>query len=139
MDSRTAPRAAEKAARDLMNSRAAVVGELAVASAERAQLETQVTVASERGRQLVAKAEAEAARLLNAAQVCVQDAEQHYADVYSATTAAGWAPADLTALGFHPVPTSTRRRRSTPDPPAGNNAFPPPDPSRGRHSPTRDG
>jgi len=47
-----------------------------------------------------------------------RDADQRYADVYSAATAAGWARADLTALGFPAVPPSTRRRRTNPSEPA---------------------
>ena len=112
MDTRTARRAAEKAARDLINDRAALIGELAVARADRTQLDTDITAACERGRQLVAAAEAEAAGLLDTAQAGVRQADQRYADVYSAATAAGWAAADLTALGFAPG-NSPRRRRST--------------------------
>ena len=112
MDTRTARRAAEKAARELITDRAAVVGELAVAHAERTQVDALVTSAGERGRQLVAAAEAEAAGLLDTAQAGVRHADQRYADVYSAATAAGWAAADLTALGFQPAPTRTRRRTS---------------------------
>ena len=112
MDTRTARRAAEKAARDLINDRAALIGELAVARAERSQLDINIAAAGERGRQLVAAAEAEAAGLLDTAQAGVRHADQRYADVYSAATAAGWAAADLTALGFQPAPTRTRRRTS---------------------------
>lgn len=115
MDSRSARRAAEKAARDLITNRAALVGELGVAAAERTQLAADVTAADERGRQLVADAEAQAARLVAAVQDLVADGEQRYADAYTAATAAGWAPSDLTALGFPPVATSsTRRRRPSP-------------------------
>jgi len=111
MDTRAARRAAEKAARDLINKRAALVGELGVAQAERTQLDADVTAAAERGRQLVAAAEVEAGQLVETAQACVRDADQRYADVYSAVTAAGWAVADLTALGFPPRDGATPRRR----------------------------
>lgn len=111
MDTRTARRAAEKAARDLINDRATFVGELGVVQAERTQLEDDVATAAERGRQLVAEAQAEAARLLEHAQGGVRDAEQHYNDVYTAATAAGWAPADLTALGFAPATTGSKSRQ----------------------------
>ena len=114
MDTRTARRAAEKAARDLITDRAALIGELAVARAERTQLDTDITAAGERGRQLVTAAQAEAAALLDTAQAGVRQADQRYADLYGAATAAGWAPADLTALGFAPSNDHPqRRRRST--------------------------
>ena len=111
MDTRAARRAAEKAARDLINNRAALIGELGVARAERTQLDADVATAVDRGRQLIAEAPAEAARLLEDAQTCVRDADQRYADVYSATTAASWTPADLTALGFPAGQAHTALRR----------------------------
>ncbi len=111
MDTRAARRAAEKAARHLMNSRAALVGELGVLHADRARLAQDVVDAASRGRQLIADAEAEAARLVAAAQNLAQDGEQRYADAYSAATTGGWAPADLHALGFQPVNGSGSRRR----------------------------
>lgn len=113
MDTRAARRAAEKAARDLMTSRAALVGELGVVQAELGQLAEDVAAVTTRGRQLVAAAEDEAARLVAAAQAVVVNSEQRYADVYGAATAGGWTPADLSALGFPPATgTSPRRRRS---------------------------
>lgn len=114
MDTRTARRAAEKAARDLMNSRAALIGELAVASAERDQLDAAVTAAGDRGRQLVTAAQDEADQLLATAQAHVRDANQRYADLYNAATTSGWAPADLSALGFPSSLPGARRRRTTP-------------------------
>lgn len=123
MDSRTARRTAEKAARDLVTTRAALVGEVGVAAAERTQLTDDITAATERGRQLVASAQAEAARLVAAAQDLVTAGEQRYTDAYTAATAAGWTPSDLTALGFPPATsTPTRRRR----PAATDQAAPPP-------------
>lgn len=111
MDTRVARRAAEKAARDLITSRAVVVGELGVVAAERAQLAEGVSAANRRGRDLVAAAEAEAARLVAAAQDLVAEADQRYTDVYNAATGAGWTSADLVALGFQPGTASTTRRR----------------------------
>lgn len=124
MDTRAARRAAEKAARDLINDRAALIGELGVAQAERTQLDTDVTAAAERGRQLLAEAEADAARLLESAQARVRDAGARYADVYSAATAAGWTPADLAALGFRPSPGSSSGRRTSPSQPTDTAASP---------------
>ncbi len=118
MDSRTARRAAEKAARDLITSRAALVGELGVLHAERARLATDTDDATERGRQLVADAQAQAAHLVAAARDLSRDADQRYTHAYDAATSGGWTPTDLTALGFQPAQPAqpaNRRRRSTSD------------------------
>jgi hypothetical protein len=116
VDTRAARRAAEKAARDLINNRAVLVGEFGVTSVERGRLAGDVAAAAARGQQLVADAEAEAARLVAAAQDLAQDGEQRYADAYSAATAGGWTAADLTALGFQPAPTGRRRRSAVEQP-----------------------
>lgn len=94
-----------------MNKRAVLVGELAVADTERARLEADVSTAAARGRQFIAQAEADAARLVTAAQDLAQNGQQRYADAYTAATAGGWAPADLTHLGFAPSSSKTVRRR----------------------------
>lgn len=114
MDTRAARRAAEKAARSLMNSRATLVGQLGVTHAEKARLAEDVVAAAARGQQLVADAEAEAARLVAAAQDLTQDGEQRYADAYNAAMTGGWTPADLHALGFQPTNSSGPRRRRAP-------------------------
>jgi hypothetical protein len=119
MDSRAARRTAEKAARNLMNERAALVGELGVMDAERRRLADEVAAATRRGQQLVAEAETNAARLVAAAQDLAQDGEQRYAEVYSAATAGGWTAGDLTALGFAPGSNNPQRRRRSTTPSAG--------------------
>ena len=81
--------------------------------AERAKLAEDVATATTRGRDLFAAAETEAARLVTAAQDLVVDADQRYADIYSAATTAGWTPTDLNALGFQPA-AGTHRQRSGP-------------------------
>lgn len=116
MDTRSARRAAEKAARDLINSRAALVGELGVAHAERTHLSEGVGDATERGRQLLADAQAEADRLVSAAQALAQEGQQRYTDAYNAATATGWTPGDLDALGFAATDSNPRRRRPSPEP-----------------------
>ena len=118
MDTRAARRTAEKAARDLTTSRAALIGDLGVAQAERTQLDLDVTIAADRGQQLVTAAQADAARLLEVAHTQVRDADQRYADLYSAATTGGLTPADLTALGFPPTNNPRRRRPDTAPPPA---------------------
>jgi len=112
MDSRTARRSAEKAARDLVNSRAAVVGELGVMYAERARLAEEMNAATARGRQLIADAQAEASGLVAAAQDFAQAGAQLYADAYEVAATGGWTAADLAALGFEPTSRGTRRRRA---------------------------
>lgn len=120
MDARVARRAAEKAARDLINHRAALVGDLGVLLAERPRLAEDVTTAQERGGQLVAAAQAQASALVDAARDLVHDGEQRYAHAhahaYSAATAAGWAADDLAALGYQPAQTTSRPRRRQPSP-----------------------
>lgn len=112
MDTRTARRAAEKAARDLINGRAALVGELGVMHAERARLAEEVKAAAEQGRQLIADAGAEASSLVTSAQDLARAGAQLYADAYQVAAAGGWTAADLAALGFEPASTGTRRRRA---------------------------
>lgn len=111
MDTRAARRTAEKAARDLIATRADVVGELAVAAAERAQLTDQITAATDRGQQLVTAAHAEADRLVASARDLAADSEQRYTDAHNAATAAGWSSTDLTTLGFQPSTHTGPRRR----------------------------
>lgn len=110
MDVRVTRRAAEKAARTLINDRAGLVGELGVADAERTRLATDLEAAAGRGRELVAAAEQEAARLVEEAQKDLADGETHYATVRTAATDGGWLTADLTALGYPP----TKGRRPHP-------------------------
>ncbi len=112
MDARRARRAAEKAARDLINSRAALVGELGVMHAERARLAEEVKAAAEQGRQLIADAEAEASSLVTSAQDLSRAGDQLYADAYQVAATGGWTAADLTTLGFEPASIGPRRRRA---------------------------
>ncbi len=135
MDSRTARRAAERAARSLITSRAALVGKLGVLHADRTRLTADIDDATERARLLIADAQAQAAHLVAAAHDLARDAEQRYTHAYDAATSGGWTPTDLTALGFPPAqptqpaqPATRRRRRSTseaaPQPAAGNPPLP---------------
>lgn len=117
MDARAARRAAEKAARDLISDRAALVGQLGVLQAERTYLADAVAAARVRARQLVIEAEAEGKRLVTAARELAQIGEQRYADAYGAATTGGWTPVDLTALGFTTANTAARRRQGRGDEP----------------------
>lgn len=113
MEARTARRSAEKAARDLIRSRAAFVGELAALHSDRLRLTHDVTTAAARGEQLVEEAKAEAASRLAVASELAQDGERRYADAHAAAVAAGWTTADLAALGF-PAARRKGRRRGQP-------------------------
>ena len=113
MDVRDARRAAEKAARDLLNARTRVVGDLAVATAARAKATDAAARAGDQGRALVEAAKREAASITEAAAIVVADADAGYAAAHRAATAAGWQPAELTALGF-PAPTRFGRKEARP-------------------------
>lgn len=76
MDARAARRAAEKAARDLISSRGALVGKLGVVQADAAQLSDDLAAAADRGRQLFVEAEAEPCRLVASADHHAQEGEQ---------------------------------------------------------------
>ncbi len=121
MDARDARRAAEKAARDLINTRAALIGELGVAAARHANTTTGLTHAQHHAEALLDEARRRGAQLVHDAQSAVDDAAAACAAAYSSATAAGWTPAELDQLGF-PAPTPRRRTRpadkpaSTPDP-----------------------
>lgn len=114
MDVRVTRRAAEKAARTLINDRAGLVGELGVADAERTRLATNLEAAVARGRDLVTAADQEAARLLAEAQNDLADSETRYAAARTAATDGGWLTADLAALGY--PPTKARRSRGAEGP-----------------------
>ena len=113
MDNRTARRTAEKAARDLVATRAAVVGDLGVASAERTDQAAAVTAAQQYGQKLLRAAQEQSEQLVAAAQQNAEDATARYADAHQRALAAGWTSSDLDDLGFA-LRTATARRRRTP-------------------------
>lgn len=116
MDSRNSRRAAEKATRALLHTRAAVVGDLAVAGALRTTAEERLTAAAGGGQALIEAGHAQAAQLLTDAQTALDNAHTSYAATQTAAVDAGWQPAELRSLGY-PAPNS-RRRRARPAPPA---------------------
>ena len=111
MDTRTARRIAEKAARDLIKARSAVIGELGVVNAERLKLASEVDTAAEQGRQLRAAAETQAAALLVSARDVARAGEQRYVEALTAAVSAGWTFEDLNTMGFPDVRAQNRRRR----------------------------
>jgi len=119
MDARDARRAAEKAARDLINTRAALIGELGVAAARHANTTTGLTHAQHHAEALLDEARRRGAQLVHDAQSAVDDAAAACAAAYSSATAAGWTPAEHDPHGLPPPPPPRRpadKPASTPDP-----------------------
>ncbi len=118
MDARDARRAAEKAARDLINTRAALIGELGVAAARHTDTTTGVTDAQHQAEALLDEARRRGNQLIHDAQTAVEDTAAACAAAYDSATAAGWTPAELDQLGF-PAPTPPGRRSRAAAKPAG--------------------
>jgi hypothetical protein len=110
MDSRDTRRAAEKAARALLQARAAAVGDLAVADTSRAAAGERLTAAVGDGQALIEAAQQQAAQLLTDARAGLDDAHSSYAAAHAAALDAGWQPAELATLGY-PAPAGRRPRR----------------------------
>jgi len=109
MDARDARRAAEKAARDLINTRAALIGEIGVAAARHTDTTTGVTGAQHHAQALLDEARRRGNQLVRDAQTAVEDTAAACAAAYDSAAAAGWTPAELDQLGF-PAPAAPRRR-----------------------------
>jgi hypothetical protein len=109
MDARDARRAAEKAARDLINTRAALIGELGVAAARHTDTTTGVTHAHHHAQALLDEARRRGNQLVRDAQTAAEDTAAASAAAYDSATAAGWTPTELDQLGF-PAPTPPGRR-----------------------------
>jgi hypothetical protein len=109
MDTRIARRAAEKAARDLMKARSAVIGDLGVVNAERLRLAADVDTAAEEGRRLRTAAETRASELRAAARDVARAGEQRYVEALAAAVSAGWTLEDLSSMGFQDVRAPSRR------------------------------
>jgi hypothetical protein len=114
MDTRIARRAAEKAARDLMKARSAVIGDLGVVNAERLRLLAEVDTAAEEGRRLRTAAETRASEVLIAAREVARLGEQRYVEALAIAKSAGWTLEDLNSMGFPDVRAPSRRRRADP-------------------------
>ncbi len=115
MDARDARRAAEKAARDLINTRAALIGGLGVAAARHANTTTGLTHAQHHAEALLDEARHRGAQLVHDAQSAVDDAAAACAAAYSSAT--GWTPAELDQLGF-PAPRPAGAPAQPTSPPA---------------------
>ncbi len=117
MDARDARRAAEKAARDLISTRAALIGELGVAAARHTDTTNAVTDAQHHAEALLDEARRRGNQLVRDAQTAVEVTAAACAAAYDSATAAGWTPAELDQLGF-PGPAAPRRRTRPADRPA---------------------
>jgi len=133
MDARDARRAAEKAARDLINTRAALIGELGVAAARHTDTTNAVAHAQHQAEALLDEARCRGNQLIHDAQTAVDDTAGACAAAYDSATAAGWTPAELDQLGF-PAPAAPRRHTRPADKPA--SAAAPGVRSIARHDPT---
>lgn len=111
MDAREARRAAEKAARDLINARATVIGDLGVAASAHTDSATAVTRAHERAAALIEEARQQGAQLVEAAEQDAAAAAATYADAITAALAAGWTREELTSLQFAPPTARSPRRK----------------------------
>ena len=108
---RDARRAAERAARErlggpLINA----AGELGVAAARREAAAAGVAGAQQQAREHLARAQAEADRMVADARAAVTAADEQYQRAHEEAVAAGWAPSALTDMGYPAPPTPQRPR-----------------------------
>lgn len=102
---RDAERTAEEALRGTLISAA---GELGVARAGQLDAAEKVQRAVSKAAAVMAAAQAKADAIIAAADPDVTAADQTYATAWQHAKDAGWAPAQLTDMGYEP-PTTTRR------------------------------
>ena len=112
---RDARRAAERAARErlggpLINA----AGELGVAAAQREAAAAGVAGAQQQAREHLARAQAEAERMVTDARAVVTAADERYRRAHEGAVAAGWAPSALTDMGYA-LPSAAKRARSNSD------------------------
>jgi hypothetical protein len=101
-DAREARRSAEKAARDLINDRAALIGDLGTSAHHRATTKDGVATARAEGALLIAAARAQAATLVTTATDAVASADQAYAAAYTAALTGGWQRSELKTMKYPP-------------------------------------
>lgn len=111
MDAKEARRAAEKAAREAMTAKVAVVGDLGAVHTDYTGAADQIEAARAKGRELIAAAEARAAELVDAATEAQRTLGDRYATAHRSAVDVGWSSAELARMGF-PAPTGARRRGS---------------------------
>lgn len=108
-DVRRVRREAEKTARDALSGTLVdKAGELGVALAGQADAAENVAAARAKAQAIVEAAQAEGAALVAAAEAEAGKAGEAYAAAWSAGKDAGWAPAQLRAMGYAKPPPSRR-------------------------------
>ena len=122
MTAKDGRRAAERAAREALGARVAAVGDLGAAVARREAALAGPDRARARTEELLTAARAEGRRLAEDARAELAAAHEHYATVYTAATAAGWAAGDLAGLGYDPPPRRRTKPTGAPSPAAGDQA-----------------
>lgn len=100
-DVRKARRDAEKAARDaLSGTLVGTAGDLGVAHAARQDAQTEIETGTERGQEIVAAAQREAATLVKEAENSAGEGRTAYATAWTAARDAGWSQTQLQAMGY---------------------------------------
>ena len=101
VDKRNVRRDAERKAREALGGDlVSTVGDLAMATADKADAVQAVDEARTRGDELIAAARAQAHRLLTDAQAELDSVDGHYGKAYAAAREAGWTSTQLTGLGY---------------------------------------
>lgn len=108
-DLRNVRRSAERAARELMSVKLALVGDLGAAQMAQATATGGVDEARAEGRALVDRARQEGDRLVTQARRAAEETAAQYAETYAAAVAGGWTPDDLLGLGYSSPPRTRRR------------------------------
>ena len=108
---RDARRAAERAARERLGGPLiSAAGELGVAAAQRKA--AGVASAQQQAQEHLARAQAEAERMVADARAAVTAADEQYRRAHEEAVAAGWAPGALTDMGYALPPEPKRGRGS---------------------------
>ena len=101
VDKRNVRRDAERKAREALGGDlVSTVGDLAMATADKAEAAQAVDEARTRGDELIAAARAQADKLLNSAQAELDSVDDRYGKAYAAAREAGWTSTQLTGLGY---------------------------------------
>jgi hypothetical protein len=132
-------RQAEQAARELLGTRVAAVGDLADAARRRAGATEDVTAARSRADELVRAARRDGDALVEQARADEVAAGGVYAAAFQAAVDAGWTPAQLNELGYLTPPRRRERRAGrTPEMPASETSKSPIPPVDGQTSASGD-
>ena len=101
VDKRNVRRDAERKAREALGGDlVSTVGDLAMATADKADAAQAVNEARTRGDELIAAAQAQAEKLLTGALAELDSVDGQYGKAYAAAREAGWTSTQLTGLGY---------------------------------------